>query len=211
MTEREAWAIVLAGVGGPLLAWSIPALLPMASTSAATLAGVALELLGIFVVARQIHRARQQHHAPSLRGILAHSLRQMPSRVRGWIRRDRQNPITFSEGAVGGVSFTAGKAYTWMSPPPSLPPGEQIRHLDEEVQRAIGQQRTELRQVEQSLAQLRDRLTHAERDLRRTQTDHRDALRDLATADTGMEVVGLIWVAVGLVLSAWPSFFGRFF
>jgi hypothetical protein len=139
--------------------------------------------------------------------------------VMGWWRRllGRQRPVTFVEAGTATVTLTA-HGVTQSSGTGTLTLG-----YDQSLQEQIEELRQRVNQLEKQIAsetQKREQAIAAEREARREQVRAEakerergdaqiqgdiDKLRDVTTGDLGLKVESVLYLAAGIILTAWPD------
>ncbi len=193
---------LIAWLFGPRLLWfflsvtlfcSIIAFFPNVSEPRLRIIGLLLQLCGIGTVLKGISDTRQVFGRPTLFDLLARWLQAFPKRK--------------TDSAVGlGVSSieTAsafGRATVWLQPPANAGTDDQIRVLESNVEGIRNYTADLQRQIDQSNRQTKDALT-VEKQSREHQID--ELAKRLETTETGglyIALVGVLWVAIGLIMS----------
>lgn len=160
-----------------------------------TIMGVGLELMGIAVVWRGMSNAVAEHGGTTI-----------GARVRKWLadfpRLRMHYAIELSGGAIGTLSVGADLTTGWSVLPADATLEERVsrfearlNRMDEELLNTRATLRSEVGRIKTLLkAEVENRTT--------VQNELKERLTRVAVGDFDDELVGLVWVALGVVISS---------
>lgn len=176
-------------------------------------AGGLLQIGGVVTVALGIHELRRQFNLPRLLDEVSEEGRRIAAHVkRLWWRITGSSPppkigYGYGVGTAGGF----GSAHAVALPGPNAPVEERLVWLEKEVsslQTATVRLRSDLQQE----ANKRAEAIEAERNAREERAQAMELqLRNMAVGGIHLELVGLCWLFLGIILVTWPGEIGSAF
>lgn len=164
--------------------------------------GYILQLLGILMAIRGLLMVRRYFRHPPLAGI-----------VRDWIDRFprwRRNTIVEPAGAELGITGHRPYLEVWAPDRPDQSLEIRVEAILQNVERLREFQQSTTRRLDDIDDHNRQRDRHHEDALARLANTLHSDLETLHTDDILQSLIGLVWVAAGIAISAWPIMIVRF-
>ncbi len=193
---RNAWPVWLF-VSGVVVSWQVGLRGEASAEDQIRVFGLALQSLGILVVAYGLSRIRQVFGNPSVL-----------QRARAWFRQ-LWSVIVLPElqavtAMAGGTVRVVGSATAILGVAPGASPEERIARLEKAI--------VELREhTNEDVRKLRVDLSSTAEGLRKSLNDHQKKLAEteeqlskLAVGDFTLQLVGILWLLVGTFFSTLP-------
>ena len=205
---RKSWAwhlfVVALGFAG---AYLVGRPFPTQEASLRTTGGV-LELLGVVTVALGVAKLRREFGLPSAAAELmdeaAQLLRGLAQRIRRLFGRKPPTNVITGTGGVGlGVSGGRARATVRAGPDSTL---EQrvalLERLIDGIETQLGKLQDDL---EREGEKLREMLAAERRARDEAQERLQEGLRNLAVGGIRLQMIGVLWLAAGVILANWSA------
>lgn len=191
-SARRVWVAVLIPVAIALFAWHA---LPRWE-SRLRISGLFLQVAGVLTVAKGLHDTRKLFGRPSLRQHAVRWFKQFP-------RFGVDTPMAVGSGSGSSTGSSIGSAMILPGPAASLE--ERVASLAQELIRTSGLvQETRQRLAEESRD--RGREIDSERCERRSGDERvRQLIEEAAAGGLHLELTGVVWLLLGVVLSTAPN------
>jgi hypothetical protein len=166
---------------------------PASASAALRYAGTSLQILGLLSVARGLYDMRQL----------------FPKRKEGWFRRLGQvfgRPKVVSvEASAGSTALVEGRPRLRSGAGPGATVEQRLEVLEGNVKQLEGEMDAEIKDVKEQVARVQGGLNR-ERDERRGADDKTaNQIENVAIGGLHLEVVGLLWLVLGVLVTSIPD------
>jgi hypothetical protein len=201
--ERKAphswlWYLVVLTVGF-VATYLLSTLLQDRRSGAYSTFAALLQFLGVLTVAKGISDLRAEIGLPSFWTELGRELRERWNKLLG--RHDAQNIV-----ANVAVSFSfAGNATVKVGLPPNATTDQRFQHLQDQIDGLTQVDRNLDKRINDEAKEKTDAISALKAETERKQQELWDRVAAIQTGGIRLETVGLVWVAAGSILPAFPS------
>jgi hypothetical protein len=183
---------------GIVSAVSLAALIGATAGEKALWAGTFLEIAGLAKVAWDLHQIRKTYNRPSIVNDITTWFRDVPSMFH------RPKPVTISLSASGVVTMS-GRATLTVIPAPGSPVERRLEILESEMSRLRDQITKDHTELTAQIHKVETSVTAERNDRGQAQEVLQRKVADLAVGGLHLEMVGLVWLFVGVILSTLPE------
>lgn len=191
------WHLIVLIIGFAAVYW-LSTLHDKRADAFATLAAL-LQFIGVLTVAKGIADLRSEVGLPPFWTELGGELREQWSRLRG-------KPHAQSSVGNAAVSFwVTGNATVKVGLPPNATTDQRFQHLQDQIDTLTQVDQNLQKRISDEAKAKADAITALKAETERKQQELSDRMTGFATGGIRLETVGLVWVAAGSLLPAFPS------
>jgi hypothetical protein len=190
---RPAWLCLAGVVASWLIGWFCYWRFSPGCSAAIRYAGTALQILGLLSVALGLYHMRKL----------------FPRRTRGWFGRlvqafRRPKPVSYQASAEGGL-ILGGKARVRYRVGPGASLEDRLRVLEGHLEQLEGEMGTEFQDMKEQVTKLQNSLGRETKERSAADDGTARQIEEVAIGGLHLEVVGLVWLILGVLGASIPD------